>query len=58
MVYFYLDYKINLSLTCNGGTSNDCLSCNTSDTYRVDDHANKKCPCENKYYDDGSNEVC
>ena len=57
MVSLYFYYLIN-SLTCDGGTNTNCLSCNTTDTYRVDDHTNNKCPCDNRYYDDGNNEVC
>ena len=52
--------KFYFSLTCDGPNEDNCLTCNTTNTFRSDlSHPNteKKCPCNDGYYHSDA-EIC
>ena len=52
-------FKHNFSGLCTPPYNDDCLFCDTSNTYRIDySSINKTCPCEEEYYYDGGDLVC
>lgn len=51
-------FLYNFSDSCDGIDDDDCLTCNTTDTFRLDYHAiNKTCPCDVGYFHNNV-EIC
>ena len=53
--FYYKKNITNCSLTCDGNSDANCLTCNTS-AHRYYD--SNKCLCSEGYFDDGNREEC